>query len=63
MKNLLRKGHKTVENHMKKAGYNLYDCIETEKGYEAEWYKSHAGITLDTMIICFNKNWRVTEIK
>lgn len=65
MKNeqLLRKGHKKVDQIMRRRGYSLYDCLETEDGYEAEWYKSHAGVTLDTVVVVFNKNWRVIKVK
>ena len=63
MKELIRKGHKKVNSYMRNRGYSLYDCTETDDGYEAEWYKSHAGITQDTVTVVFNKNWRVTKIK
>lgn len=63
MKELIGKGHKTTYKYMKARGYDLYDCEETENGYEAEWYISHAGVTIKKIIIVFNKNWRVIGIK
>lgn len=62
MNQLVKKGHKTVAQYMKRAGYQLYDCIETENGYEAEYYKTAAGITVNTVIVKFNNNWRCTEV-
>lgn len=62
-KNLIRKGHNTSYDYMRKQGYNLLDCVETSEGYEVEWYKSHAGITLDTVIVVFSKSYRVIDVK
>lgn len=63
MKNLLRKGQKTVINYMKRNGYQLYDVYETEDGYKAEYYKTVAGITTDCVFIHFNNKNRVIKIE
>lgn len=62
MKELVRKGQKAVAQYMRSAGYSLYDCIETEEGYTAEYYKTGAGVTIKTVYVYFNKNWRCTKI-
>lgn len=63
MKELIRKGQKTVAQYMKRAGYQLYDCTETEAGYTAEFYKTAAGVTTDIITVYFTKNWRVSMIE
>lgn len=62
MNELLNKGQKKVAAYMKKANYRLYDCVETESGYEAEYYKTAAGITISKIVITFSKNGRVTKV-
>ena len=63
MNELIRKGQKTVAQYMRRSGYQLYDCVETETGYTAEYYYTAAGITLRRVYVYFTKNWRVAEIK
>lgn len=63
MKDLKNKGHKRVDTYMRNRGWCLYDCIETETGYEAEWYMTNAGITNKRVFVVFTKNWRVQEVK
>ena len=60
---LIRKGHKRVETYMRNRGYFLYNCIETERGYEAEWTMTGAGITLKQVFVVYNKNWRVVDVR
>ena len=59
---LIRKGNKTVHRYMMGYGYQLYGCEETETGYRAEYYKTHAGVTIATVFIEFNKKWRCTRV-
>lgn len=61
MKELLKKGQKAVAQYMRRAGYTLIDCYETESGYTAEYSKTGAGITLAIAVIYFTKNWKVSD--
>ena len=63
MKDLIRKGHKTAAQYMKRAGYKLVDSYETEAGYTVEYSKTACGITLATVVIYFTKNWRVSMVE
>lgn len=62
MKELIGKGPNKVAAYMHKAGYLLYDCAGVENGYEAEYYKTAAGITISKVVITFSESWKVTNI-
>lgn len=63
MKDLLHKGVKTVQNTMKRGGYIVACDYEDGDNYVVEFAKVAAGVTVKSVTIIFNSNWRVTEVK
>ena len=63
MQTLIKKGHKTVANYMRKGGYTLVDVYDTEAGHTAEYSLCHAGVTIKHVVIYFTANWRVSMIE
>lgn len=63
MKDLLHKGVKTVQNTMRCRGYIVAYDYEDGDNHVVEFAKVAAGITVKSVTIIFNSNWRVTEVK
>ena len=63
MQTLIKKGHKTVYNYMKKAGYDVVDVYDTEAGHTVEYSLYRAGVTAKKVFIYFTANWRVSMIE
>lgn len=63
MKDLLHKGVKTVQNTMRRRGYIVACEYEDCDNYTVEFAKTAAGITIKSVTVVFNSNWRVIEVK
>lgn len=60
---LLRKGHKFVSKYMKQYGYVVACDYEDGENTIVEFARTHAGVTIENVVVVFNKNWRVVEVK
>ena len=63
MENLLRKGVKYVENYMKRNGFiTVYD-YEDNDNTVVEFARICGGVTVESVVITFNSNWRVISVR
>ena len=62
MDKLLRKGDKYVANYMRKNGFIVSCDYEDGDNYVVEFAKVTAGVTIKSVIITFNSNWRVINV-
>lgn len=63
MNTLLRKGTKYVDNYMRRNGFTVSCDYEEGDNYVVEFAKCAAGVTIKSVIIIFNSNWRVIAVK
>lgn len=62
-KELLNKGHKKVAQWIRRNNYIEVYNYEENGNTIIEFAKIGAGITINSVIIVFNKNWKVIEVK
>lgn len=60
---LLNKGHKKVTQWANKYGYGAVCAYEEGENTVVEFAMTHAGITVKSVTIVFNKAWRVIEVR
>lgn len=60
---LLNKGYKKVAQWVKKNSYVFVCDYEENENTVVEFAKVNAGITTKSVIVVFNKNWKVIEIR
>lgn len=63
MENLLRKGVKYVANYMKRNGFITVCDYEDNDNTVVEFARVCAGVTVESVVITFNSNWRVISVR
>ena len=63
MENLLRKGVKYVANYMKRNGFITVCDYEDNDNTVVEFAKVCGGVTVESVVITFNSNWRVISVR
>lgn len=63
MENLLRKGVKYVANYMKRNGFITVCDYEDNDNTAVEFARVCVGVTVESVVITFNSNWRVISVR